>query len=475
MNTPLSTEERAIWNACREQIKAQEAGTSWRPSFVISHPEESIVEELLATANIQTSEPLWNERLYVYLPQHKAYYEGKVAEVRENALFHKVLYDDGHEDWLDLSEETYKLLGTNTPDLFSRIAVHWGGDNAYYGGTVVDVCSDATFYRIKFKDGDEAWLPQNFKYSLMPSTKSTTSANEKPSNLGSLEERTLEDGSVLPKVKPRKDRNGLYVRPKGRAVLGCVWNSRTGVWVRDCCDDSVRLQKRAQSDQDPRVPRKVLRISHTSSERKIEHEELSNALVASSTQISASLSSERNTGSSNKKAVPASSQCPKHSSKAISRQHFRELQQYLPLQDDVSAEKLDCVKNILLALIDCDITYAEEDKKLYHALKDVSKKPNLSDELKDLSRQLFQKIRMAFNLEKWKTSMESQDFTAFNDSTENFRKQVKATAKKPLVLTKGIIQSYGIADLVQTTKCFCTRHQIATPDVVAVLEKLVQT
>jgi len=46
-----------------------------------------------------------------------------------------------------------------------------------------------------------------------------------------VEERVALDGSIPPTSTPRKDSNGLYIRPPGRGRLGMSWDKTKGLWV----------------------------------------------------------------------------------------------------------------------------------------------------------------------------------------------------------------------------------------------------
>ena len=45
------------------------------------------------------------------------------------------------------------------------------------------------------------------------------------------QERVLPDGSIMPKVPPTMDTNGLFTKPRGRGRVNCDWDATRGVWV----------------------------------------------------------------------------------------------------------------------------------------------------------------------------------------------------------------------------------------------------
>lgn len=46
-----------------------------------------------------------------------------------------------------------------------------------------------------------------------------------------VEERVMDDGSMLPKREPKTNPDGTYIRPVGRAPPGTIWEKYRGLWV----------------------------------------------------------------------------------------------------------------------------------------------------------------------------------------------------------------------------------------------------
>ena len=64
-----------------------------------------------------------------------------------------------------------------------------------------------------------------------PPVPSTSSGSVSKYSAAKVRERMSNDGSVAPVAEPKKDRDGLFVRPAGRTRKGMKWDAVQGIWV----------------------------------------------------------------------------------------------------------------------------------------------------------------------------------------------------------------------------------------------------
>lgn len=78
--------------------------------------------------------------------------------------------------------------------------------------------------------------------AMMPSQaqRAKQSASESKYSAANIRARKSADGSIAPATEPKRDSNGLYIRPPGRGRIGMDWDAVRGLWIplRDGARDS---------------------------------------------------------------------------------------------------------------------------------------------------------------------------------------------------------------------------------------------
>ena len=64
-----------------------------------------------------------------------------------------------------------------------------------------------------------------------PPVPGTNSASVSKYSAAKVRERMSNDGSVAPVAEPKKDKDGLFIRPAGRTRKGMKWDAVQGIWV----------------------------------------------------------------------------------------------------------------------------------------------------------------------------------------------------------------------------------------------------
>ena len=140
-------------------------------------------------------------RVSVYWPGEEKFFKATVTKERQGKRRFYIEYDDGDEEWVDFTEERYRILsrsteGKNTTQgneakkkssmpvtrrhstessspseakgevdvsrirLNTRVAVWWPDDRRYYKATVTRIQPEANWrpYFLEYDDGDEEWI-----------------------------------------------------------------------------------------------------------------------------------------------------------------------------------------------------------------------------------------------------------------------------------------------------------------------------
>ena len=68
-------------------------------------------------------------------------------------------------------------------------------------------------------------------YTAPISTPTRTPVDMSKYSIAKVNQRKSADGTVAPVSEPKKDKDGLYLRPAGRTRKGMQWDAVNGVWV----------------------------------------------------------------------------------------------------------------------------------------------------------------------------------------------------------------------------------------------------
>jgi hypothetical protein len=128
-----------------------------------------------------TTNTLWKQvsvgsRLSVYWKDDDQYYNANVVKQRGTSSMFRLEYDDGDNEWLDLSREQLCLLSNDKTTTSNeswkdvsvgcQIAVYWKDDDKYYNATVVNNPGSASaspgavpsIFSLQYDDGDKEQL-----------------------------------------------------------------------------------------------------------------------------------------------------------------------------------------------------------------------------------------------------------------------------------------------------------------------------
>ncbi|GKA44431.1 phospholipase-like protein, partial [Tanacetum coccineum] len=118
--------------------------------------------------SVEHGKNLVGSRIKVWWPEDNTYYEGTVKSFQSHNKRHKVWYDDGDDELIDLKTEKWELVEDVSPMLDyiqsvehgenlvgSRIRVWWPEDKTYYEGTVKSFQSHNKRHKVWYDDGDD--------------------------------------------------------------------------------------------------------------------------------------------------------------------------------------------------------------------------------------------------------------------------------------------------------------------------------
>ena len=120
----------------------------------------------------------------IYWPKNDEYYPGVISKALRNGRVY-IQYDDGDEQWVQLSKVCYLGLTdpavdqrVDNPQLSSlavgtRISVWWQTEERFYTGTVNKIkdLSLPNPHRIIYDDGDKEWTNLAFRRFRFPTGK----------------------------------------------------------------------------------------------------------------------------------------------------------------------------------------------------------------------------------------------------------------------------------------------------------------
>ncbi|GJW86007.1 phospholipase-like protein [Tanacetum coccineum] len=119
-------------------------------------------------------ENLVGSRIKVWWPKDDTYYEGTVKSFDSSKKKHKVWYDDGDKESIDLKKEKWELVADVSPMLDcaqsaehgenlvgSRIKVWWPAYKSYYEEVVESFDQSKMEHKVMYDDGDEDVLNLN--------------------------------------------------------------------------------------------------------------------------------------------------------------------------------------------------------------------------------------------------------------------------------------------------------------------------
>ncbi|PWA84377.1 phospholipase-like protein [Artemisia annua] len=114
-------------------------------------------------------ENLVGSRIKVWWPEDNTYYEGTVKSYQSRKKKHKVWYDDGDKELIDLKTQKWELVeeaqsadhGENL--VGSRIKVWWPADEEYYLGVVASFDSKCKMHKVLYSDGFEEIIDLKLK------------------------------------------------------------------------------------------------------------------------------------------------------------------------------------------------------------------------------------------------------------------------------------------------------------------------
>ncbi|PWA68316.1 phospholipase-like protein [Artemisia annua] len=119
-------------------------------------------------------ENLVGSRIKVWWPEDNTYYEGTVKSFASRSKKHKVWYDDGDKELIDLKTQKWELVEDVSPMLDcaqfaehaenlvgSRIKVWWPADKSYYEGVMESFDRRKMKHKVLYDDGDEDVLDLN--------------------------------------------------------------------------------------------------------------------------------------------------------------------------------------------------------------------------------------------------------------------------------------------------------------------------
>ena len=137
--------------------------------------------------------PTVGQRVAVYWPMNDEYYPGTINGSRRNGRIH-IRYDDGDEQWVQLSKLCYLLLTdpmvdqrADNPDISSlhvgsRVSVWWQTEERFYDGTVKKIkeLSLLNPHRIVYDDGDKEWTHLAFRRFRFPGLEDANKVKAEP-------------------------------------------------------------------------------------------------------------------------------------------------------------------------------------------------------------------------------------------------------------------------------------------------------
>ncbi|PWA49143.1 phospholipase-like protein [Artemisia annua] len=122
----------------------------------------------------ELGENLVGSRIKVWWPEDNAYYEGIVKSFQSRKKKHKVWYDDGDKELLDLKAEQWELVEEVSPMsdcaqsaehgeslVGRRIKVWWPANEGYSVGVMQSFDSSKMKHKVLYDDGDEDVLDLN--------------------------------------------------------------------------------------------------------------------------------------------------------------------------------------------------------------------------------------------------------------------------------------------------------------------------
>nr|GEY75546.1 phospholipase-like protein [Tanacetum cinerariifolium] len=124
--------------------------------------------------SVKHGEDLVGRRIKVWWPKDNTYYEGTVKSFDTCKKKHKVWYDDGDKESIDLNKQKWELVEDVSPMLDCaqsaehgeilvgrRIKVWWPADKSYYEGVVESFDRSKMKHKVLYDNGDEDVLNLN--------------------------------------------------------------------------------------------------------------------------------------------------------------------------------------------------------------------------------------------------------------------------------------------------------------------------
>ena len=140
-----------------------------------------------------TTMPKVGERVAIYWPKNDEYYPGVIINTRPRGRVY-IQYDDGDEQWVQLSKVCYLVLADPSLDqradnpkisdlrIGCRVSVWWQTEERFYDGTLKKIknSSPTSPHRIFYDDGDKEWTNLAFRRFRCPGADAKSKVKGEP-------------------------------------------------------------------------------------------------------------------------------------------------------------------------------------------------------------------------------------------------------------------------------------------------------